>query len=86
MRAMKNGIKIIVLHLLLMVALLVSVGFAANQYNVIQFIHNPDGSSGEATSINAYGKGGYFRRATADPVQYSTAIEYNVPSPPVLSA
>jgi hypothetical protein len=83
MRKMMKSIKIFVVHLVLTAALFTAAGYSAKQYNVIQFIHNPDGSSGEATSINAYGKGGYFRSATTDPVQYSTTIEYNVPSSPL---
>lgn len=78
---MKKGIAIL-LSMLAISIVISSTGYAANYFTVFQWVRNPDGSSGEATSINAYGKGVYFRYSTSDTAQSSTTSEYHLPSSP----
>lgn len=59
-----------------------STGHAAQPFTATQYVRNYDGSLGNATSANSYGKGQFFRYSTSDPVQSTTTIEYALPSDP----
>lgn len=53
--------------------------YAASAFTATQYVRNYDGSLGNETSANSYGKGQFFRHSTNDPVQSTTITEYTLP-------